>query len=91
MEEKKLEEEEAKLQRMKEDALRQKQSQHEELNRLREARKKTIQGFEAERHKYGADLQAKKEEQAREAKNLDDIIEKRQNKKQLWELEHKSE
>ena len=76
---------------MKEDALRQKQSQHEELNRLREARKKTIQGFEAERHKYAAELQAKKEEQAREAKNLDDMIEKRQNKKQLWELEDKSE
>ena len=43
VEEKKLEEEERKLQRMKEDALRQKQNQHEELNRMRENRKKTLQ------------------------------------------------
>jgi len=41
---------------MKEDALRQKQSQHEELNRLREGRKKTIQEFDSENQKYKNEL-----------------------------------
>ena len=45
IEEKKLEEEERKLQRMKEDMLRQKQNQHDELNRIRDHRKKTIYTF----------------------------------------------
>ena len=57
LEEKKLEEEEIKLQRMKEDALRQKQSQHEELNRLRETRKKTIQEFDQDVKKQQVELQ----------------------------------
>jgi len=56
VEEKKLEEEERKLQRMKEDALRQKQNQHEELNRMRENRKKTLQQFDAELQKYRYEL-----------------------------------
>ena len=45
IEEKKLEEEERKLQRMKEDMLRQKQNKYDELNRIRDHRKKNINSF----------------------------------------------
>lgn len=88
LEEKKLEEEEIKLQRLKEDALRQKQSQHEELNRLREARKKQVGDFEVELKKYQAELQVAKEELAREEKNYDDLLEQKNGKHQLWQLEN---
>ena len=46
---------------MKEDVLRQKQNQHEEINRLRESRKKDIQKFDGELQKYKTELQAMNE------------------------------
>lgn len=61
---------------MKEDALRLKQTQHEELNRLRESRKKLIQNFDNDLSKLKLEHNALREELAKENKALDDLVEK---------------
>ena len=72
---------------MKEDVLRQKQNQHEEINRLRESRKKDRQKFDGELQKYKSELQAMNEILVKEQRNHEDALEKKRNKAQIYAME----
>ena len=72
---------------MKEDMLRQKQNKYDELNRIRDHRKKTLNSFNENVIKYKSDYQKINEDLQQQDRNVQDLAEKRKNKSKINDIE----
>ena len=87
IEEKRLEEEEKRLQSLKEELLRQKQHQHDELSRIRDNRRRKIAEFNEEITKQNHEWVKMRETLAREQRVAEDLEVQSKDKMKMAELE----